>query len=102
MGFNMKDLQKMQARMMKMQEDLQNSTFQGESGGGVVTITMTGKYDVTAVKIDPEAVDAEDITMLEDLILTAFQDAFGKVNEAQQKMMMAMTGGMKLPPGMGF
>jgi hypothetical protein len=102
MGFNMKDLQKMQARMMKMQEDLQNSTFQGESGGGVVTIAMTGKYDVTAVKIDPEAVDAEDITMLEDLILTAFQDAFGKVNEAQQKMMSAMTGGMKLPPGMGF
>lgn len=102
MGFNMKDLQKMQERMMKMQEDLQKSTFQGESGGGVVTITMTGKYDVTAVKIDPQAVDAEDITMLEDLILTAFQDAFGKVNEAQQKMMMAMTGGMKLPPGMGF
>ena len=102
MGFNMKDLQKMQERMMKMQEDLQKSTFQGESGGGVVTITMTGKYDVTAVKINPEAVDAEDITMLEDLILTAFQDAFGKVNEAQQKMMMAMTGGMKLPPGMGF
>ena len=102
MGFNMKDLQKMQARMMKMQEDLQNSTFQGESGGGAVSITMTGKYDVTAVKIDPEAVDAEDITLLEDLILTAFQDAFGKVNEAQQKMMMAMTGGMKLPPGMGF
>ena len=102
MGFNMKDLQKMQARMMKMQEDLQNSTFQGESGGGVVAITMTGKYDVTAVKIDPEAVDTEDITMLEDLILTAFQDAFGKVTEAQQKMMTAMTGGMKLPPGMGF
>ncbi len=102
MGFNMKDLQKMQARMLKMQEDLQNSTFQGESGGGVVTITMTGKYDVTAVKIDPEAVDPEDITMLEDLILTAFQDAFGKVTEAQQKMMMAMTGGIKLPPGMGF
>jgi len=102
MGFNMKDLQKMQARMMKMQEDLQKSTFQGESGGGVVTITMTGENEVTAVKIDPEAVDTEDITMLEDLILTAFQDALAKVNDAKQKMMTAMTGGIKLPPGMGF
>ncbi len=102
MGFNMRDLQKMQARMIKMQEDLQNSTFEGASGGGAVTITMNGKYEVTAIKIDPEAVDPEDISMLEDLVLTAFQDAFGKVNEAQQKMMAAMTGGMKLPPGLGF
>ena len=102
MGFNMRDLQKMQARMVKMQEDLQNSTFEGVSGGGAVTITMNGKYEVTAIKIDPETVDKDDISLLEDLVLTAFQDAFGKVNEAQQKMMTAMTGGMKLPPGMGF
>ncbi|HEX8995883.1 MAG TPA: YbaB/EbfC family nucleoid-associated protein [Ktedonobacterales bacterium] len=102
MGFNMKDIQKMQARLMKMQEDLQNSTFQGDSGGGAVTITINGKYEVTAVKLNPEAVDPEDVGMLEDLILTAFQDAFGKVTEAQAQMMQAMTGGIKLPPGMGF
>ncbi len=102
MGFNMKDLQKMQARLMKMQEDLQNSTFQGVSGGDAVTITINGKYEVTAVKLDPEAVDPEDVGMLEDLILTAFQDAFGKVTAAQAQMMQAMTGGVKLPPGMGF
>ena len=102
MGFNMKDLQKMQARMMKLQEDLQNSTFEGVSGGGAVSLTINGKFEVTSVKINPDAVDPEDVGMLEDLVLTAFQDGFGKVTEAQAQMMQQMTGGMKLPPGMGF
>jgi len=97
MGFNMKELQKMQARMVKMQEDLQNSTFEGAAGGGAVTITLSGKYDVIAIKIDPEAVDTEDISLLEDMVKAAFQDALGKVNEAQQKIVSAMTGGMNLP-----
>jgi len=92
----------MQARLMKMQDDLQNSTFEGVSGGGAVTVTINGKYEVTAVKISPDAVDPEDVGMLEDLILTAFQDGFGKVTNAQAQMMQAMTGGMKMPPGMGF
>ncbi len=102
MGFNMKDLQKMQAKMMKLQDDLQNSTFEGASGGGAVTMTINGKFEVTAVKLNPEAVDPEDVGMLEDLILTAFQDAYGKVTEAQAQMMQQITGGLKLPPGMGF
>lgn len=102
MGFNMKDLQKMQAKMMQLQDDLQNSTFEGASGGGAVTMTINGKFEVTAVKLNPEAVDPEDVGMLEDLILTAFQDAYGKVTEAQAQMMQQMTGGLKLPPGMGF
>ena len=102
MCFNMKDLQKMQAKMMKLQDDLQNSTFEGASGGGAVTMTINGKFEVTAVKLNPEAVDPEDVGMLEDLILTAFQDAYGKVTEAQAQMMQQMTGGLKLPPGMGF
>jgi DNA-binding YbaB/EbfC family protein len=102
MGFNMKDLQRMQNQLMKMQEDLQNSTFEGTSGGGAVTVSMNGKFEVTAVKLQQDVVDPEDVGMLEDLILTACQDAFGKAVEAQQKMMSAMTGGMKLPPGLGF
>jgi DNA-binding YbaB/EbfC family protein len=102
MGFNMKQLQQMQAKLLKMQEDLQNSVFEGTAGGGAVTVSMTGKFDVTAVKLDPEVVDPEDVSMLEDLILAACQDAFGKVSEAQQKMMGSLTGGMGLPPGMGF
>ena len=102
MGFNMKALQQMQNRMMKMQEELQSSTFTGTSGGGAVTIQMTGKYEVTGVRIDPEVVDPEDAGMLEDLILTAIQDAFGQVTEAQARLMTSLTGGMKLPPGMSF
>ena len=102
MGFNMKALQQMQNRMMKMQEELQNTTFTGTSGGGAVTIQMTGKYEVTGVSIDPEVVDPQDAGMLEDLILTAIQDAFSKVTDAQGKLMSSLTGGIKLPPGMGF
>lgn len=102
MGFNMKALQQMQNRMLKMQEELHNSTFEGTSGGGAVSVAMNGKFEVTAVKLDKDVVDPEDVDMLEDLILTAIQDAFGKVSDAQAKMMSALTGGMKLPPGMGF
>src|SRR5690348_1337605 len=102
MGFNMKDLQRMQAKLMKMQEDLQNSTFEGTSGGDAVQVTMTGRFEVTAIKLSQEVVDPEDVGMLEDLILAACQDAFGKVVAAQEKIMTSMTGGMKLPPGMGF
>lgn len=102
MGFNMRDLQKMQAKLMKMQEDLQNSTFEGTSGGGAVQVTMTGRFEMTAIKLSQEVVDPEDVGMLEDLILTAWQDAFTKVADASQKIMASMTGGMKLPPGMGF
>lgn len=102
MAFNMKELQKLQARMMKMQEDLANSTFEGTSGGGAVTISISGKYEALSVKINPEVIDPEDASMLEDLVLTAFKDAFQKATEAQAKIVEAMTGGMKLPPGMGF
>jgi hypothetical protein len=101
-AFNMKALQQMQAKMMKMQEDLQNSTFEGTSGGGAITVTMSGKFEVTAIKLEPEVVDPADVGMLEDLITTACRDAFDKVTEAQAKMMTALTGGIKLPPGMGF
>src|SRR5579859_3138379 len=102
MGFNMKALQQMQNKMMKMQEELHNSTFEGSSGGGAVQVTINGKFEVTAVKLQQEVVDPEDVSMLEDLVLTACQDAFGKAAEAQANMMTALTGGMKLPPGMGF
>ncbi len=96
----LQQMQQMQAKMMKMQEDLQNSTFEGTSGGGAVTVSMTGKFDVTAVKLSPEVVDPEDVGMLEDLILTACRDAFEKVSEAQASMLSALTGGIKLPPGL--
>ncbi|HEV2459656.1 MAG TPA: YbaB/EbfC family nucleoid-associated protein [Ktedonobacterales bacterium] len=101
MGMNYKALQQMQNKMMKMQEELQNTLFEGSSGGGAVTVTMNGKFEVTAVKLEKEVVDPDDVPMLEDLILTACQDAFGKVGEAQAKLISSLTGGMNLP-GLGF
>jgi DNA-binding YbaB/EbfC family protein len=94
---NMREIQKMQQKIMKMQEELEASQFTGTAGGGAVTITMSGKYEVTAVKIDPEAFNAEDIAELEVMVLAAARDAFNKATEAQQKMMSSATGGMRLP-----
>jgi DNA-binding YbaB/EbfC family protein len=102
MGFNMKALQQMQNTLFKIQEELQNTVFEGTAGGGAVTVSMTGKFDVTGVKLTPEVVDPEDVSMMEDLIHAACQDAFSKATEAQQKMMSSITGGMGMPPGMGF
>lgn len=94
---NMRELQKMQQKMVKMQEELEASEFVGTAGGGAVTITMSGKFEVTAVKIDPEAFNAEDIADLEVMVLAAARDAFNRATEAQQKMLSSVTGGMRLP-----
>ena len=94
---NMRELQKMQQKMMKMQEELEASEFAGTAGGGAVTITMSGKFEITAVKIDPEAFSAEDIADLEVMVLAAARDAFNRATEAQQKMLSSVTGGMRLP-----
>jgi DNA-binding YbaB/EbfC family protein len=94
---NMRELQKMQQKMVKMQEELEASEFVGTAGGGAVTITMSGKFEVTAVKIDPEAFNAEDIAELEVMVLAAARDAFNRATEAQQKMLGNVTGGMRIP-----
>jgi DNA-binding YbaB/EbfC family protein len=94
---SMRDIQKMQQRLLKMQEELDVSQFVGTAGGGAVTITMSGKFEVTSVKIDPEAFNAEDIAELEVMVLAAAKDAFNKATAAQQKMLSSATGGMKIP-----
>src|SRR5262252_638061 len=94
---NMREIQKMQQRLLKMQEELENTLFTGTAGGGAVTITMSGKFEITAVKIDPEAFNAEDIAELEVMVLAAAKDAHNKVADAQQKMIGSATGGMKIP-----
>ena len=94
---NMRELQKMQQKMVKMQEELEASEFVGTAGGGAVTITMSGKFEITAVKIDPEAFSAEDIADLEVMVLAAARDAFNRATEAQQKMLSSVTGGMRIP-----
>jgi len=90
---NMREIQKMQQRLIKMQEELENTLFTGTAGGGAVSITMSGKYEITAVKIDPEAFNAEDIAELEVMVLAAAKDAHNKASEAQQKL----TSGLKIP-----
>src|SRR5437763_9422183 len=94
---NMREIQKMQQRLMKMQEELEASQFVGTAGGGAVAITMSGKFEVTSVKIDPEAFNPEDISELEVMVLAAARDAFNKATEAQQKLMSSATGGMRIP-----
>ena len=94
---NMREIQKMQQRLMKMQEELEASEFTGTAGGGAVTIIMNGKFEISAVKIDPEAFNAEDIAELEVMVLAATRDAHSKVTEAQQKLAGNVTGGMRIP-----
>jgi len=93
----MRDIQKMEQRILKMQEELEASQFAGTAGGGAVKITISGKFEVTAVEIDPEAFNAEDIAELEVMVLAAAKDAFNKASEAQQRLMSSATGGMKIP-----
>lgn len=94
---NMREVQKMQQKLMKMQEELEASEFTGTAGGGAVTIAVSGKFEVTSVKIDPEAFDPQDISELEAMVLAAAKDAFNKATAAQQKMLSSATGGMRIP-----
>ena len=93
----MKQAQKMQAEMMKSQEELENKIFEAASGGGMVKIEMNGKYELKSIKLDPEAVDPNDVEMLEDLILAALQEAHAKVSESSNETMGKLTGGLKIP-----
>lgn len=94
---NMREIQKMQQKLMKMQEDLESKLFTGTAGGGAVTITMSGKFELTDVKIDPEAFSAEDIEELEVMVKAAAKDAFDRATEAQQKLVSNATVGMRIP-----
>lgn len=91
--------QKLQAQLQKVQEELETLTVEGSSGGGVVRVVMTGKQTVESVTIEPEA--AEDVELLQDLVAAAVNDAFTKTQELAAKKMSAVTGGMNIP-GLGF
>ena len=94
----MQKAQRMQENMQKVQEELALMEVTGQSGGGAVKITITGKMETRKVHIDPLVLtDAE---MLEDLLVAAFNDAVNKANEESNKRMAAVTAGMPLPPGM--
>ncbi len=99
-GINMnmiKQAQKMQQDMMRMQAELEEKTYTASAGGGVVEATVTGKNRVTAVKIQPEAVDPDDVEMLEDLIVAAISEAMNQAENAASEQMKKITGGMNIP-----
>ncbi|MBX9952169.1 MAG: YbaB/EbfC family nucleoid-associated protein [Candidatus Obscuribacterales bacterium] len=95
------NLAKMQSEMQKIQAELSKTKIEGTAGNGAVTISCTADLEFAGVKIKPEAVDPEDIGMLEDLILTAIKDACHRAKQAGEQQAMKNLGGM-LPPGMGF
>jgi DNA-binding YbaB/EbfC family protein len=97
MGKMMKQVQKMQADMAKMQEDLKEMTVEATAGWGVVRVVATGKQEIREIKIDPEVVNAEDVEMLEDLVLAAVNEALRKSTELQAEEMAKITGGIKIP-----
>ncbi len=94
----MQQAQKMQETMQRAQEELARLEVTGNAGGGLVSVTLTGRMECRRLRIDPAA--GSDLEMLEDLVAAAFNDAVNKVNVASQEKMGAATAGMPLPPGM--
>lgn len=92
----MKQAQAMQKKMEEMQEKLSKEEITGQSGGGMVKITMNGKFEMKKVEIDPALVNAEETDILEDLITAAYNDAKNKIDANMQNNMSSMTGGMNL------
>ena len=93
----MKQAQQMQARLAKVQEELETLTVEASSGGGAVKVVATGKQTIESIVIDPGAVDPEDVEILQDMVLAAVNEALGKSQEMVQEKMSAVTGGLKLP-----
>lgn len=102
LGQLMKQAQEMQTRMQEMQDRLAEVEITGSSGAGMVTVTLNGKSEVRAVKIDPTLFNGDDVEVVEDLIVAAFSDAKSKVEAHMADEMSKMTGGLNLPPGMKF
>ncbi len=90
----MKQAQRMQRQMEESQKELENAEFTAAAGGGAVEVTVTGKKEVTKVKINPDAVDPEDVEMLEDVIMAAVNEALRKAEEAGAANMAKLTGGL--------
>ncbi len=95
----MKQAGLMQARMADMQKKLEGLTVEGQSGGGLVKVKMTGKSAVTAIEIDPSLLKPEEKEIVEDLLIAALSDAKAKAEAVMAEEMKAVTGGMPMPPG---
>ena len=98
----MQRIQKMQEDMQAKQEEVENTDFTAGVGGDLVEVTLNGRHEVQSVKIKPEAVDPDDVEMLEDFLTIAFNEAVRKANETMEREMNSISGGLNIPgfPGM--
>jgi nucleoid-associated protein EbfC len=99
-GQLMKQAQEMQAKMAEMQAELEAVEMVGAAGGGMIELTLNGKGDLKKVKIDKALLDPQEVEVLEDLIVAAFNDARTKVSVHAEQQMQKLTGGLQLPGGM--
>ena len=97
MNMNMiKQAQKMQAEMLKMQAEMEEKTYSAQAGGGMVSAVVNGKYELVSIEIDPEAVDPEDVEMLQDMVVAAVNEAMRAAQSAANASMSKLTGGLNL------
>jgi nucleoid-associated protein EbfC len=101
MNAMMRQVQKMQAEMLKAQEQLKHETVEASAGGGMVTVTMTGELELQEIKIDPGAVDPEDVELLQDMVQAAVNEAVRAAQELAASKMGAATGGLGGQGGLG-
>ena len=92
----MKQAQKMQQEMLRMQEEMENKTYSATAGGGMVTANVNGKHEVVSLEIKPDAVDPDDVEMLQDMILAAVNEAMRAADSDANQTMSKLTGGMNL------
>ena len=97
LGNIMKQAQKMQAQIAKVQEELADKTVEASSGGGMVTVVVNGKQEVLSIKIEPEVIDAQDKEMLQDLVVAAVNEGLRKSQEMVAEEMKKITGGLQIP-----
>ena len=95
--FMMQQAQKLQAQLAKVQQELAEASLEVSSGGGAIKITVNGQQEVKSVKISPEVIDPDDTEMLEDLVLTAVNEAISQSQQLAAKQMGELTGGLKIP-----
>jgi len=102
MGQLMKQAQKFQSKMAKVQEELNDRTVEASSGGGMVTVVANGKQEILSIRIDPEVIDPDDVEMLQDLVLAAVNDGLTRARDMMNEEMGKLTKGMNIPgmPGL--
>ncbi|MDI6703590.1 MAG: YbaB/EbfC family nucleoid-associated protein [bacterium] len=98
----LKQVQKIGAEIIKLQEELKNKTVTASTGGGMVSVTANGKREIMEVKIDKEVVNPEDIEMLEDLVLSAVNEALRRAQDLVQNEISKLSGGINIPQGLLF